>query len=125
MANGKKIILLIEDNPLLTELYSSGFKKKGFEVFVVHNGEDGLKAVEEVAPDMVLLDLSMPGMPGIEVLEKIRRNPKTKDTRVIILTINDKEEIKQKTKELGVLDFLIKQELHLNDIIERVLSHLM
>lgn len=124
MANGTKILLLIEDNPLLTDLYSAGFEKRGLEVFVAHNGEDGIKTIEEKTPDMVLLDIAMPGMSGVEVLEKIRVNPRTKDTKVIILTINDKEDIKQKAKELGVLDFLIKQELHLNEIIERVIAHL-
>lgn len=124
MENGKKAILLIEDNPLLTGLYSAGFKKKGLEVFIVHNGEEGLKIIEEERPDIVLLDLFMPGMSGIEVLEKIRSNPKIKDTKVIVLTINNKEETKQKAKDLGVVDFLLKQELHLNEIIEKVLSHL-
>lgn len=124
MENGKKAILLIEDNPLLTGLYSAGFKKKGLNIFIVHNGEEGLKVIEEEKPDIVLLDLFMPGMTGIEVLERIRSNPNIKDTKVIVLTINNKEEDKQKAKDLGVIDFLLKQELHLNEIIDRVISHL-
>lgn len=124
MENKKKAILLIEDNPLLTGLYSSGFKKRGMEVLVVHNGEEGLKAIQEQRPDIVLLDLFMPGMTGLEVLQKIRENPDIKDTKVVVLTISNKEEDRNKAKELGVVDYLLKQELHLNDIIEKVLGHL-
>ena len=124
MASSKKAILLIEDNPLLTGLYSAGFKKKGFEVLVVHNGEEGLKIIQKERPDIVVLDLFMPGMTGIEVLQKIRENPEIKDTKVVVLTISTKDEDKKKVKELGVLDYLVKQELHLTEIVERVLSHL-
>lgn len=120
----KKAILLIEDNPLLTGLYSAGFKKEGMDVYVVHNGEEGLKMMEEVDPDIVLLDLFMPGMDGIQVLEKMRSNPRTKDIKVIVLTINDKEEVKSRAKELGIVDYLLKQEMHLDDIIKKVVSHM-
>lgn len=120
----KKAILLIEDNPLLTGLYSSGFKKKGLEVFVVHNGEEGLEVIKREKPDIVLLDLFMPGMTGLEVLQKIRENQETKDTKVVILTISNKQEDRDRAKELGVIDYILKQELHLKDIIEKVLSHI-
>jgi DNA-binding response OmpR family regulator len=120
----KKAILLIEDNPLLTGLYSAGFKKEGMNVYVVHNGEDGLKMMEELDPDIVLLDLFMPGMDGIQVLEKMRSNPRTKDIKVIVLTINDKEDVKTRAKELGIVDYLLKQEMHLDEIIKRVVAHL-
>jgi len=120
----KKAILLIEDNPLLTGLYSAGFKKNGLDVFVVHNGEEGLKMIGEHSPDIVLLDLFMPGMDGIQILEKIRSNPKTKDLKVVVLTINDKDEIKNKVKDLGVTEYLLKQEMHLDEIIKRVVAHL-
>lgn len=120
----KKAILLIEDNPLLTGLYSAGFKKKGYEVVVVHNGEDGLTAIGKEKPDIVVLDLFMPGMTGFDVLEKLRENPETKDTKVVVLTVSVKEEDKSRAKSLGVLDYLVKHELHLDEIINRVLSHL-
>ena len=124
MGRIKKAVLLIEDNPLLTDLYSIGLRKKGLEVIVVHNGEDGLKAIEQYDPDIVLLDLSMPGMSGVEVLKKIRSDPKTKDTKVIILTMSEKEEDRIRAEELGVSDYLLKMDTHLDEIISKVLKHL-
>ncbi len=121
----KKAILLIEDNPLLTGLYASGFKKKGLDVVIVHNGDEGIKAIEEHQPDIVLLDLFMPGMSGFDVLKKIRDNPKTKELKVVILTVSNEEAHRKTANDLGVLDYILKQELHLNDIIDRVLSHLL
>ena len=120
----KKAILLIEDNPLLTGLYSAGLKKNGLEVYVVHDGMAGLKMIEEHMPDIVLLDLFMPGVSGMEVLERIRKNPKTKDLKVVVLTINDKEEVRRKAEELGISDYFIKQEMDLENIIKGVVSHL-
>jgi two-component system cell cycle response regulator DivK len=114
-------VLLIEDNSLLTSLYSAGLKKEGLEVVIVHNGEEGLRVIDEHCPDVVLLDSNMPGLSGIEVLERIRSNPKTKDLKVIILTISDKPEDKKRVQELGVSDYLMKTELHLNEIVKKVL----
>ena len=121
MEKVKKAVLIIEDNSLLTSLYSAGLKKEGLEIVIVHNGEAGLQAIKEHCPDVVLLDLIMPGMNGIEVLEKIRSNPKTKDLKVIVLTISDKPEDKKRVLELVVHDYLIKTELHLNEIVKKVL----
>lgn len=122
--NNRKAILIIEDNPLLTGLYSAGFKKNGLDVTIVHSGEEGLKMIDETSPDIVLLDLFMPGMDGIQVLEKIRSNPRTKDMKVVVLTINDKGEVREKAKELGVVDYLLKQDLHLDEIVRRVVAHI-
>ena len=119
MAN-KRIVLMIEDNPLLSGLYSAALRKKGFEVFVAHNGEDGLKLTEEKHPDILVLDLFMPGMDGFQVMQKLRDNPNTKNTRVIVLTVSGNDEHRKKAISLGAEDYLLKQDLHLNQIIDRI-----
>lgn len=123
MADTKKVILLIEDNPLLTGMYSAAFKKKGFEVFIAHNGEEGIKIIHAEKPGLVLLDLFMPGMNGFEILEKIKANPDTQGIKVIMLTVSPKKEDEDKARSLGAIDYLLKQELHLNEIVEKVLAH--
>lgn len=123
MSETKRVILLIEDNPLLTGMYSAAFKKKGIEVFIAHNGEDGLKIISEHQPDLVLLDLFMPGMNGFEILEKIKGNPQTAHMKVVMLTVSPKKEDEAKARSLGAIDYLLKQELHLSEIVERVLAH--
>ncbi len=123
MVDTKKVILLIEDNPLLTGMYSAAFKKKGIEVLVAHNGVDGLRIIEEHKPHLVLLDLFMPGMNGFDILEKIKSNPETKDIKVVMLTVSPKKEDETKARALGAIDYLLKQELHLNEIVDRALSH--
>jgi CheY-like chemotaxis protein len=121
MGKNKKVVLLIDDNPLLNKLYSTELEKRGLEVIDVYSGKEALKAIEEHTPDMVVLDLFMPGIDGIEVLERIRSNPKTQDLKVIILTISDRAEDKSKAEKLGVYDYLIKSDLHISDIINKVL----
>jgi len=123
MVTVKKVILLIEDNPLLTGMYTAAFKKRGIEVFIAHNGEEGFKIINDHKPDLVLLDLFMPGMNGFEILERMKADPEMKDIKVIMLTVSPKKEDEQKARSLGVIDYLLKQELHLNDIVERVMKH--
>lgn len=118
----KKVVLLIDDNPLLNTLYSKELKKEGLEVIVAYSGKEALKAIAEHMPDMVILDIFMPGINGIEVLEGIRKDPKTKDLKVIVLTVSDKEENKKRAGELGVCAYLIKSNLNLSDIAKRVAS---
>lgn len=118
----KKAVLLIEDNILLTKLYEAGLKREGLEVVVAHNGEEGLNAISEHLPDMILLDLNMPLMGGVQVLEAIRSNPKTKDLKVIVITISAKDGDEEKVKALGVYDYIVKSETDLDQIVNRVLA---
>ena len=119
----KKILLLIDDNPLLTGLYKAAFEKHGFNVFFAHNGEDGLKLAKEKSPDIVLLDILMPGIDGFEVLKTLKSDPTTKKAKVIILTVVVDKNAEEKAKKLGALDYLIKPQLKLKEIVDRVLAH--
>ncbi len=124
MDKTKKVLLLIEDNPLLTGLYKTAFEKEGLEVLFAHDGETGIALAKEKQPNAILLDLLMPGIDGLEVLKKIKSNSITKKIMVIILTIVSKEDSQKKAKDLGAEDYLIKSELELNEIVNRVLEHL-
>jgi DNA-binding response OmpR family regulator len=124
MPEKKHILLLIEDNPLLAGLYRTAFEKRGLEVLFAHDGESGLKIAKEKKPEIILLDILMPGIDGFVVLEQIKTSPEMKNTKVIVLTIVKDEKSIEKARELGASDYLIKTELKLNEIVERVLGHL-
>ncbi len=81
-------------------------------------------ANNKTKPDAILLDLLMPGMSGYEVLEALRKNEETKGIKVIVLTVVKEKSAQEKAKKLGATDYLIKSELELPQIVERVVPHL-
>ncbi len=120
----KRILLLIEDNPLLSGLYQSVFEKAGLEVEVAHDGEKGLVLARQKRPHAILLDLLMPGMNGYDVLGALKKDVATKNIRVIILTVLNEKEAQEKARKLGAADYLIKTDLELPEIVKRVVSQL-
>ncbi|NIM46605.1 MAG: response regulator [Candidatus Aenigmarchaeota archaeon] len=119
-----KKILVIEDDTFLVQVYSDQLIKNGYQVEVAASGEEGLKKIE-TNPNAILLDLILPGMSGLDVLGALRKDPKTKKTPIIVLTVvEDKKEIK-KALELGADDYLLKSKFSLNEVvgkIERILG---
>ena len=124
MVSKKQLLLLIEDNPLLTGLYEAAFEKAGFDVIVAHDATEGLAFAKDKKPDGILLDLLMPGIDGFDVLEKLRADESMKKIRTIVLTSVTKKEELDRAKNLGALDCLVKSELTLATIVERVKSHI-
>lgn len=119
----KHILLLVEDNPLLVGLYKAAFEKHGINVLFAHDGETGLAVAKEKKPEIILLDILMPGVSGLEMLENLRKDPQTKEIKVIILSIVTENETRQKVEALGVTDYLIKSEMKLGEIVDRVAKH--
>jgi len=119
----KKILLLIEDNIMLTEIYRAAFEKEGVEVLLAHNGEDGIALAQKEQPALIVLDLLMPGISGFEVLKKLKEDAQTKDIKVVVLTILTEEKTKAKARKLGAVDYLVKPQLRLQEIVESVLKH--
>ncbi len=115
-----KKILIVEDDKLLREMMSRKLKKEGFEVFIVTNGEDGEEKVREAKPDVILLDLILPGISGFEVLERVKKDEELKHIHVIILSnLGQKSEI-QKGKDLGAEDFLVKAHFTPAEVVEKI-----
>ena len=85
-------IAIIEDDPVISQMYRMKFEADGFEVELANNGERGVALVESFQPDMILMDLQMPEMNGAEALAIIRKNEWGKDIPVIILTNLGEEE---------------------------------
>ena len=115
-----KKILLVEDDPLLIDIYTTKLKEAGFETVVVDRGERALKAVEQQKPDLVLLDVVLPHVDGWEVLRSIKESETLKDTKVIILSnLGQKEEI-EKGLTLGAERYLIKAHYTPSQAVEEV-----
>ena len=120
----KNLLLLIEDNPLLTGLYKAAFEKAGINVLIAHDGKRGLELAKEKHPSVIVLDFLMIGMNGLEVLQLLKSDPATQNIKVIMLTVASEQQDKDKAKELGAVDYLTKSELSVNDIVEKVTKHL-
>lgn len=114
-------VLIIEDDAFLAELLVKHVQRKaGIEVSLALDAETGLAKVKEQRPDLILLDLLLPGMNGYEFLEKIKADPELSSIAVIVLSnLGQKEEIDRALK-LGALDFLVKSHYDLDEIVTRI-----
>lgn len=119
-----KKILLVEDDEALSDVYRSRLELEGFDVSVVSNGEDALSRTLEYKPDLVLLDAMMPKITGFDVLDILRNTPQTKDVKVIMLTALSQATDKARARKLGVDDYLVKSQVVIGDVVERIRFHL-
>lgn len=113
-------ILIVEDDSFLVRMYTSKFTEIGFSVDVAYDGLEGLKLAMEKRPDLILLDLMLPQLNGIEVLKKLKQDEQTKSIPVILLTnVSEKQEI-EKGLSLGAADYLIKAYFTPSEVVGRV-----
>lgn len=120
----KKKILLVEDDTALAGVYSSRLDIEGFDVRAVNNGEDALSAAIDYKPDLILLDAMMPKISGFDVLDILRNTPETTNIRVIMLTALSQPKDMERAEALGVDDYLVKSQVVIGDVIDRVKHHL-
>ena len=115
-----KKILVVEDDKFLRELIVRGLKKEGFEVIQAIDGEEGIKEIEEERPDLVLLDLILPGIDGFTVLEQVKNDPNLASIPIIILSNLGQKEDLDRGLELGAIDFLVKAHFTPGEIIAKI-----
>ncbi len=120
----KKKILLVEDDEALSGVYKSRLEIEGFETKDVNNGEDALSVALEFKPDLILLDAMMPKVSGFDVLDILRNTPETTNIRIIMLTALSQPKDKERAESLGVDDYMVKSQVVIGDVIERVKYHL-
>ena len=101
-------IVIIEDEPDIQDILSHSLRKEGFRVFSANNGEDGFKKTQDKHPHLVVLDLMLPGINGLEVCHKIRRNKDLQDTLILMLTAKSEETDIVTGLEVGADDYLTK-----------------
>jgi len=114
-----KKILLIEDEKILSEMYETRLKKEGFDVINTRDAEGGLELIKKEKPDLILLDLLLPGMQGQEALRVLKEDPKTKDIPVIIFSNYDTPEVRKEAEKYGVR-YILKANITTRDLVELV-----
>ena len=119
-----KKILLVEDDDALANVYQTRLQAEGFDLRRVPNGEDALAATLEYKPDLVLLDVMMPKVSGFDVLDILRNTPETVDVKVIMLTALSQDADKERAESLGVDDYLVKSQVVIADVVDRIKQHL-
>lgn len=113
-------ILVCEDTELLRRMYHDRLAADGYDVVDAPDGMEAVAALRSGRVDLVVLDLIMPRMGGIEVLEAISADPRTKGTPVVVLTNLGEEDTIERAVALGALDYLLKNETRPNDVSEKV-----
>jgi len=120
----KKKILLIEDEKIMIDLLQRKLTQKGYEISVARDGEEGLKVMREVRPDLVLLDIIMPKMGGFEVMEEMGKNKELKKIPVIVVSNSGQPVELDKAQKLGAKDWLIKTEFDPQEVIDKVVKQI-
>lgn len=117
-------ILVVDDEADLLELVRDTLEMAGYTVITASDGEEGLKSITEDSPDLVLLDIKMPKIDGMEVLERVRKNPLLNELPVIMLTSLKGEGIIREAKEVGANDYIVKpfNQIDLLNRVKRVIS---
>jgi len=115
-----KTILLIEDEGALQKTMGDVLTQEGYEILSALDGEAGVRLAKEKIPDLILLDLVLPKMMGLEVLQQLRETKETKDIPVIILTNRESLEDIERATDLGATTYLIKSNYELGEVVERV-----
>lgn len=113
-------VLLIEDDVRVRELYELVLKMDEYQVVTAETGEDGLAKAETENPDLIFLDIRLPGMNGLEVLEHLRQNDKTAAIPVVILSNLDDEKTINRGVSLGALEYVVKSRITPQDLSKRV-----
>jgi len=117
----KKTVLLADDDPLIIRMYQNKLTNDGYDVKTAINGEEVLNTIRKEEPDIILLDVMMPKMNGVETLKELKSDPKTKSIPIIILTnLGDNKEDVENAKKLGALDYLVKADVSLKELSARV-----
>ena len=113
-------IAIIEDDPIISQMYRMKFESEGFDVEVANNGKTGVELVSSKQPNLILLDMQMPEMNGAEALKHIRKDPATANIPVIILTNLGEEEAPHEIRNLGIDSYIVKADLTPRQVVERV-----
>ncbi len=115
-----KKILIVEDDPFLSEMYSAKFEQSGFETEIIDDGKAALSKIKSFKPDLVLLDIVLPKMDGFEVLKKIKADPELKRISVVLLTnLGQKNEVEEGLS-LGADEYIIKAHFTPTAVVKKV-----
>jgi len=120
----EKKLLIVEDDLFLSSLLKNRFQKEGLVVIVARDGDEAIKTLKAIKPDLILLDLILPGKSGFEVLQAMQSEPQLRrDPVMVISNLSHEMEIKQ-AKQLGAIEYFIKARTSIDDMVKRVKAFL-
>ena len=120
----QKTILLVEDDPLLVKMYTTKFKVEGYNLISARDGEEGLKLALQGNADLIMLDIMMPKLSGIDLLTKLKQAPKEKHIPILILSNLTQEEEVQKALSLGASEYIVKANLTPAQVVAKVKKYI-
>ena len=115
-----KKILFIEDESALQKTFGEILKQEGYEMTSALDGESGLRLAKDKKPDLILLDLILPKLHGLEVLKKLKEDPETKEVPIVILTNLEEVGDVEKALELGATTYLVKESYRLEEVVKKI-----
>ncbi len=118
------VILVVEDDPILSKMYSEKFSNEGFKVLTAMDGESGLDVALKNKIDIILLDVMLPRVSGIDLLKKLREHEKGKNILVVVLTNLADPDEKKRALDLGVKDYLVKAMQNPGQVVDKVKSRM-
>jgi CheY-like chemotaxis protein len=119
-----KKILLVEDEEIMIGLLQKKLVKEGYEVSVARDGEEGLRTIKKSKPDLILLDIVMPKMGGLEVMEQMNKDKEIKNVPVIVVSNSGQPVELDRAQKLGAKDWLIKTEFDPQEVIDKVIKQI-
>lgn len=122
--NTNTTVLLVEDDPLLIKMYKAKFANEGINLLVAEDGEAGLSVATSHRPNFIVLDVMMPKMSGLDLLEKLMQNQDTKNIGVIVLSNLSQEKESKRALELGAKEYILKASLTPKELIDKIKGYL-
>ena len=119
----QKKIVLIEDDKFLVKALTFQMETSGYELHVATDGETGLNLIKNIQPDIVLLDVMIPKMNGFEVMSNLKKNDSLKNIPVIFFSNLGQEEEIEKGKSLGAVDYIVKANIDLDQLVSKIDLH--
>jgi len=119
--NGQKVkIAIIEDDMAIVQMYRMKFEHEGYEVATAPDGNSGLELISSFKPDVVLLDLMMPNMNGLDMLKQLRSQANGRDAKVVVLTNMGDTETATRVYKMAADDYIVKAEMTPKQVTERI-----
>jgi len=115
-----KKILIVEDEEIMYNLLKRRLEREGYEVSIAKNGEEGLELMSRETPDLILLDIIMPKLGGLEVMEKMNEDKSLKSIPVIVISNSGQPVEIDRAQRLGAKDWLVKANFDLKEIVDKV-----
>lgn len=113
-------VIVAEDEKFMSNILRVRFEEAGFDVRVANDGVEAWNLVQEQVPNVILLDLVMPNMDGFDFLSKLKNDPKYQSVRVVVTSNLGQDEDRKKVLEMGVDDYIVKAEIDIDRLVEKI-----